>query len=1121
MSTKIRALLWEELRTGGIIAAWCSLVGFLCLSFIRLNLPGDKWDYTSAPAMALTFGTNLTIVLLLLYRTGNSGGLTGGFSGRILLLPIETSHAVGVILMLRGLLVFAASVASFSGCRLLFGHGPLWVFCLLLPALYLLVQGLDWLRRSMPLVAVLGFVALLVSLAGAYLGVTRVMGSFHGSGAIEYVLYSLEDVFISTKPFPLSVPGAAVLLALSAAMVYGVSIVGVNLSRRGERRRKLRFALPDAVPLPGLSGLHGFRSARWAQLWWFLRKDGALLPAVAAAVGVVVVVGIFAVTYFRWTPEAQSKFPVYGNDPQASMRFPLFTLEWAVWPVLLVAITLWGGLRGGAGLQRGVRPSLTETLYPMSAADQTVVRLWGHAIVLGVTWLIALIISNAAFLLSDHALAWRIYADGWAAGETNLREILESRLLLPIVILLAAWALMALRTRLVACFFWVLFLFGCIEGMSFDTLPRSGMEWEVYLCLLGFLFVVVGGAALWMVRRGWIRPWHGAVVLITSLLATIPPVTNRSAIACTQWALVALILALTSAALIWAWRRGLIPRRHLVGCAAAWVLMTLFAYPFGYWQLSGMDRQSLFMATAFGALLVFPYPALLIDLHRRRHGDDTPEAPSDHDAATTWGFSPRARAVLGVALAVLCLATVWLRWPAKPVYIETLRAQGQPATLADLAAYYGPAPVEENAAPHYDAVLRDFQQRDRIWSESIQSRKTEASDREWELLYGPRGNLVEGAVDVRPDEAIWDQAWDLALERYREVDGPVAEALEKVAAAEYPYCHYPLDLGSGAMVSVSHLASLRALARTQAFSIWVAAVEDRPDDVVRILKAMGPVAEAVRDEPILISQLVRIAIHGIEVTAAEQALSRTQFSEQQLAEMQHYLQTVLPPGEEQSMFARAMIGERVFSSGATLDELGIDYGFNVGGMLYQQSFPAYSRLVMLRSFDEMIRNTGNTYTPMLREIDNTANPNYILPRLLLPALDRAREAEWRCRVSLDMAAAACAVERYRLAHGALPETLDELVPAFMESVAADPFRDDGGPISYRVVDDGGYMLYSWAMNRTDEGGVHQDQDAHGLRQGRSVKKGNDWANGDWIFGVTPPSFRDGPQITDVPPENDH
>jgi hypothetical protein len=110
-----------------------------------------------------------------------------------------------------------------------------------------------------------------------------------------------------------------------------------------------------------------------------------------------------------------------------------------------------------------------------------------------------------------------------------------------------------------------------------------------------------------------------------------------------------------------------------------------------------------------------------------------------------------------------------------------------------------------------------------------------------------------------------------------------------------------------------------------------------------------------------------------------------------------------------------------------------------------------------------------------------------------------------------MAATACAVERYRLANGALPTTLDALVPTFLDAIPVDPFRDDQGPVSYRIREDGGYALYTWAQNRKDDGGIPRDP---------KKKEGNDWSNGDWIFSVAPLSFRNGPQFTDVPPTHE-
>jgi len=52
-----------------------------------------------------------------------------------------------------------------------------------------------------------------------------------------------------------------------------------------------------------------------------------------------------------------------------------------------------------------------------------------------------------------------------------------------------------------------------------------------------------------------------------------------------------------------------------------------------------------------------------------------------------------------------------------------------------------------------------------------------------------------------------------------------------------------------------------------------------------------------------------------------------------------------------------------------------------------------------------------------------------------------------------LAAAACALERHRLARGSYPATLAELAPAFFNAVPLDTFT--GQPLGYTRTPDGG------------------------------------------------------------------
>jgi hypothetical protein len=74
----------------------------------------------------------------------------------------------------------------------------------------------------------------------------------------------------------------------------------------------------------------------------------------------------------------------------------------------------------------------------------------------------------------------------------------------------------------------------------------------------------------------------------------------------------------------------------------------------------------------------------------------------------------------------------------------------------------------------------------------------------------------------------------------------------------------------------------------------------------------------------------------------------------------------------------------------------------------------------------------------------------------LPLADAARQC----------AIAGVAVARHRLAHGALPDRLEQLVPAELDEIPTDPF--DGGPLRYRRGVSGA-EVYSVGPERKEDG----------------------------------------------------
>jgi hypothetical protein len=115
------------------------------------------------------------------------------------------------------------------------------------------------------------------------------------------------------------------------------------------------------------------------------------------------------------------------------------------------------------------------------------------------------------------------------------------------------------------------------------------------------------------------------------------------------------------------------------------------------------------------------------------------------------------------------------------------------------------------------------------------------------------------------------------------------------------------------------------------------------------------------------------------------------------------------------------------------------------------------------------------------------SPYKIQALMLFPVISRAVEKFAAIQSSVDLARLVCALERYRLAHGEYPETLDALAPQFIAKVPHDIIN--GQPLHYRREANGHFILYSVGWNEMDDGGQVV------FAKGGSV----DREKGDWVW----------------------
>jgi len=352
---------------------------------------------------------------------------------------------------------------------------------------------------------------------------------------------------------------------------------------------------------------------------------------------------------------------------------------------------------------------------------------------------------------------------------------------------------------------------------------------------------------------------------------------------------------------------------------------------------------------------------------------------------------------------------------------------------------------------------------------------------------------------------------------------PVLEELR--AASRRPYSRFDLryDTDNPATILLPHYSVLKRAVQVLQLRASAELALGDTDLAAEDIQFMFRVADAIRTEPILIGQLVRLAEFNIALQPLAEGLARHQWSEPQLRAFEERLRQFdfLADGR------RALQGERDFFGVGVIEWLrrspnrydalqsvgfesgnGQESGFSwqsavlaavpsgwfyLEKLNYSRTFQAYLMPAIDVPGGRVSPDACRRAAAYFEARSNTPGPARVLRHqffssLLLPGLSGAAQKTALAQTGADCAALACALERFRLACGQFPESLDALVPKFSRQLPHDVVT--GQPLKYRRTADGQYLLYSVGWNQTDDGGVL------GLTQsGQGIEQ----KTGDWVW----------------------
>jgi hypothetical protein len=272
---------------------------------------------------------------------------------------------------------------------------------------------------------------------------------------------------------------------------------------------------------------------------------------------------------------------------------------------------------------------------------------------------------------------------------------------------------------------------------------------------------------------------------------------------------------------------------------------------------------------------------------------------------------------------------------------------------------------------------------------------------------------------------------------------------------------YDLGVESVAGLILPRLARFRALSRWVASAAVLAAWDGDMNEAFDLVSSGLHIANGLRDEPILIAQLVRVAIGGIAIGAMYEIMDENCPPDEQVPMIVAELDKL----RDREPFARALQGERCFAiaQGRRLAGLGyVARPFRLLDQLaYLEYMPEVIDLAALPAYESRHR-----FEELEHQV-STISKLKVTARLVIPAFARGLESQDRFVAQCDLAEMAMYLKQYKRKTGSYPEKPDAIAPDYIRELPVDPFT--GTPYVYRKEGEG-FVLYSVARNSLDDGG---------------------------------------------------
>ncbi|MGA2855121.1 MAG: hypothetical protein ABSE90_13470 [Verrucomicrobiota bacterium] len=329
-------------------------------------------------------------------------------------------------------------------------------------------------------------------------------------------------------------------------------------------------------------------------------------------------------------------------------------------------------------------------------------------------------------------------------------------------------------------------------------------------------------------------------------------------------------------------------------------------------------------------------------------------------------------------------------------------------------------------------------------------------------------------------------------------------------ALKLPYARMDGDYSIPYQMPIPNFVAVRNVAQVLAQRAKCDLLLGQPDKALQELTLLHDMCRLMQAAPTgkpmtLVAAMINVAVTGLYVDAIAGGLQSRAWQEPQLAALQEQLKEInLTPfvlealHEEPAAICRdaeiVWIKKMFDMTGHVKWTDRVRWWFWPRGWTYQNMVNvAMLGQKPLDGFDLSHKTIApRRFAEASREVDKFfrhKSPYKLLAAIAIPNFTRAEQTTAHNQTMANEAQIVCALERYRLATGQYPATLDALSPQFIEKIPHDIIG--GEPLIYRPTADGKFLLYSVGWNEKDDGG--QDVSA------KMPNGGIDFTKGDWVW----------------------